>query len=103
MAATGIELIRPDWPAPAHVQAAATTRVGGFSNEPYASLNLGRLSSSKIAKQWLAHSASGLRRAGLTRYTVPVWLTPRRLPRRQQCRLPRTHPLHLWQARPVPS
>ncbi len=41
MAATGIELIRPDWPAPAHVQAVATTRAGGFSNGPYASLNLG--------------------------------------------------------------
>ncbi len=41
MAAADIELIRPDWPAPVNVQAVATTRVGGYSNGPYASLNLG--------------------------------------------------------------
>lgn len=34
-------LITPDWPAPARVRAAATTRVGGVSSRPYASLNLG--------------------------------------------------------------
>lgn len=37
----GIELIHPDWPAPAHVRALATTRTGGVSDGPYASLNLG--------------------------------------------------------------
>jgi YfiH family protein len=37
----GIELIRPDWPAPARVCAASTTRGGGASAAPYASLNLG--------------------------------------------------------------
>jgi len=41
MAAADIELIRPDWPAPANVHAVATTRIGGFSSGPYASLNLG--------------------------------------------------------------
>jgi len=41
MAAADIELIRPDWPAPAHVHAVGTTRIGGYSSEPYASLNLG--------------------------------------------------------------
>jgi polyphenol oxidase len=41
MAAADIELIRPDWPAPANVHAVATTRVGGYSSGPYASLNLG--------------------------------------------------------------
>ena len=30
-----------DWPAPMHVHAGATTRVGGFSEPPYDSLNLG--------------------------------------------------------------
>lgn len=35
------ELIRPDWPAPARVHAASTTRHGGVSTGPYASLNLG--------------------------------------------------------------
>jgi polyphenol oxidase len=33
--------IKPDWPAPAHVQAAFTTRAGGVSLAPFDSLNLG--------------------------------------------------------------
>lgn len=33
--------IVPDWPAPPHVQAFITTRAGGVSTGPYASLNLG--------------------------------------------------------------
>ncbi len=34
-------LIIPDWPAPAHVKALQTTRLGGTSCKPYDSLNLG--------------------------------------------------------------
>jgi hypothetical protein len=41
MAATDLELIRPDWPAPLSVQAVSTTRTGGFSTGSYVSLNLG--------------------------------------------------------------
>ena len=33
--------IRPDWPAPTGVHALITTRAGGISKPPYASLNLG--------------------------------------------------------------
>lgn len=33
--------IVPDWPVPARIQALVTTRNGGFSTGPYASLNLG--------------------------------------------------------------
>ena len=36
-----MELIRPDWPAPAWVQACCTTRSGGVSGGAFASLNLG--------------------------------------------------------------
>lgn len=36
-----LELIAPDWPAPAAVRAVATTRSGGVSTGAYASLNLG--------------------------------------------------------------
>jgi len=36
-----MEFISPDWPAPANVRAAVTTRSGGVSVGPYASLNLG--------------------------------------------------------------
>ena len=32
--------LRPDWPAPANVFALCTTREGGVSSGPYASLNL---------------------------------------------------------------
>ncbi|MDX2416006.1 MAG: peptidoglycan editing factor PgeF [Xanthomonadales bacterium] len=37
----GIELIKPDWPAPANVHAFTTTRNGGFSQGPWDSFNLG--------------------------------------------------------------
>lgn len=36
-----IELIRPDWPAPANIHAFTTTRNGGFSQGSWDSLNLG--------------------------------------------------------------
>lgn len=36
-----IELITPDWPAPARVRSLQTTRCGGVSLSPYDSLNLG--------------------------------------------------------------
>lgn len=36
-----MDLIRPDWPAPAWVQAWSTTRSGGVSEGPFDSLNLG--------------------------------------------------------------
>jgi len=41
MADTSVELISPDWPAPAGIRAVSTTRGGGVSGAPYASLNLG--------------------------------------------------------------
>lgn len=36
-----VHLITPEWPAPAHVRAFMTTRQGGVSQAPFASLNLG--------------------------------------------------------------
>jgi YfiH family protein len=36
-----LDYIQPEWPAPAYVFAASTTRVGGISEGRYASLNLG--------------------------------------------------------------
>ena len=35
------DFIIPDWPAPANVKAIQTTRLGGYSAEPYESFNLG--------------------------------------------------------------
>jgi hypothetical protein len=37
-----LEWIRPEWPAPVSVRGLSTTRVGGVSHDPYASLNLGQ-------------------------------------------------------------
>lgn len=39
--AASMNFITPNWPAPSHVKALQTTRVGGVSVGPYASLNLG--------------------------------------------------------------
>ena len=36
-----VDWLRPDWAAPAHVQALCTTRAGGCSTGAYASMNLG--------------------------------------------------------------
>ena len=38
---SGADWLRPDWPAPVGVQACVTTRVGGVSQGPFASFNLG--------------------------------------------------------------
>jgi YfiH family protein len=44
-----LSLIRPEWPAPAHVRAATTTRTGGVSKAPFESLNLGKASGDEAA------------------------------------------------------
>lgn len=40
-AVSELSLIRPDWPAPSNIRAVCTTRLGGVSQSPWASLNLG--------------------------------------------------------------
>ncbi|RBW48209.1 peptidoglycan editing factor PgeF [Marinobacter sp. F3R11] len=40
-AASSLTLIHPDWPAPENIHALCTTRAGGVSQPPWASLNLG--------------------------------------------------------------
>lgn len=61
--------IVPDWPAPARVRALVTTRNGGFSTGPYASLNLGmRVNDDPVVVE--------RNRARLSRYLpeAPRWL-----------------------------
>ena len=41
MSATSLQLIEPQWPAPDKVRALSTTRVGGYSQPPFDSFNLG--------------------------------------------------------------
>ena len=65
-----VPLILPDWPAPANVRAAMTTRVGGASQESYHSLNLG------FAGDDPAHVAENRRRLSeaLALPAEPGWL-----------------------------
>ena len=66
-----LPLLKPDWPAPARVRAAVTTRIGGCSEGPYASLNLGVHVGDD--PQCVAANRAWLRRA-LNLNGEPVWL-----------------------------
>ncbi|BAZ95003.1 laccase [Thiohalobacter thiocyanaticus] len=67
----GHDWIVPDWPAPAGVQAVSTTRAGGVSTGPYASLNLaGHVGDDPAA---VAANRARLREA-LSLPTEPAWL-----------------------------
>jgi len=81
--------IRPDWPAPPHVRAFATTRAGGVSEGEFASLNLGGKGGDDPARiernreilrehlperpQWLVqvHGAASVRLESLPPATAP--------------------------------
>lgn len=68
---TGLQLIEADWPAPTNVRAVATTRVGGVSGGPYASLNLG----AHVGDEARAVSENRLRlRTALGLPRDPLWL-----------------------------
>lgn len=58
---TALRRQAPDWPAPASVGALVTTRLGGCSVQPYASLNLGTHVGDKTAS--VAHNRRVLRSA----------------------------------------
>jgi YfiH family protein len=64
-------MIRPDWPAPAHVHACTTTRAGGVSVGGYASLNL-----ADHVGDDPAHVARNRKRlaAALALPSAPFWL-----------------------------
>lgn len=66
-----IEVLRPDWPAPATVQAASTLRVGGVSTGGFAGLNLGAHTGDAAAA--VAENRRLLRTA-LTLPCEPQWL-----------------------------
>lgn len=61
---------RPDWPAPAGVCALQSTRVGGVSSGPFASLNLGN----HVGDDPGAVSANRLRLFAGEQAVCPVWL-----------------------------
>jgi hypothetical protein len=65
------EFLWPNWPAPAGVHAAMTTRAGGVSQGPYASFNL----ASHVGDEAAAVSENRRRlRAALELPTEPAWL-----------------------------
>ncbi|MFZ5842696.1 MAG: peptidoglycan editing factor PgeF [Pseudomonadota bacterium] len=66
-----IEVLRPDWPAPAHVHAASTMRTGGVSEGAYRGLNL-RLNIGDAAANVRRNQA--LLRTALALPNDPVWL-----------------------------
>lgn len=69
---TSLQVLRPDWPAPNRVQAFATTRAGGASTGPFASLNLGDHVGD--APEAVAVNRARLR-AACSLPAEPIWLT----------------------------
>ncbi len=67
-----LQLIYPDWPAPAHVKALTTTRNGGFSLGPYASFNLGNHVGDDPEH---VHQNRALLTEALKLPSDPLWLT----------------------------
>lgn len=65
------ELIYPDWPAPATVKAASTTRIGGVSKTPFDSFNLGLHTADDLSSV-LENRQRLLTTLGLQRQ--PAWL-----------------------------
>ena len=66
------DLIRPDWPAPDRVRACTTTRTGGVSVGPFASLNL----AAHVGDAAVAVTANrGRLRAALDLPAEPLWLS----------------------------
>lgn len=66
-----MELIIPNWPAPAHVKACSSTRLGGDSVEPYSGLNLG----AHVGDDWILVEKNRQRLAQMAKMpSAPVWL-----------------------------
>lgn len=66
-----VQLIHPDWPAPANVRAVSTTRSGGLSTGHFASLNLGD-HVGDAPSQVACNRARLVKHLGLS--TEPCWL-----------------------------
>ena len=73
-AARGIDWIVPQWPVPSCVQAFVTTRNGGVSHGPRASLNLGDASGRGATPEETAAIAENRRRVAAFLPAAPHWL-----------------------------
>lgn len=74
LAAAGLDWIVPDWPAPRGVCALATTRQGGVSRGPYATMNLGFATGGRASGDDPASLAANRRRLALFLPADPMWL-----------------------------
>jgi YfiH family protein len=70
----GLDWIVPAWPVSPHVQAFATTRNGGVSATPYATLNLGFTTSRSASADSAASVRENRRRVARFLPSAPVWL-----------------------------
>lgn len=67
--ASSLDWILPDWPAPGNVAAVVTTRHGGVSRAPYATMNLG----ARVGDEEQAVAANRQLLVDIS-HTQPVWL-----------------------------
>ena len=74
IAAAGLDWIVPRWPAPSRVRAFVTTRNGGVSAGPCASLDLGTVPPSDAARDELRAVAENRRRVQAFLPSAPAWL-----------------------------
>ena len=74
LAAAGLDWLVPRWPAPASVGALSTTRNGGVSTGPTASLNLGLFGAVRDGVDTPAAVAQNRRRLEAFLPSPPVWL-----------------------------
>jgi hypothetical protein len=74
VARAGLDWIVPDWPAPPNVHALVTTRTGGVSTGPYATMNLGFATSARTTGDAATAIAENRRRLERFLPSPPVWL-----------------------------
>ncbi len=66
-----MNFIQPQWPAPAHVKAVFTTRIGGFSQGSFSGFNLGDHVGDDLIR---VHHNRMLLKAHLQLPSTPIWL-----------------------------
>jgi hypothetical protein len=74
LARAGLDWIVPEWPAPAAVRALVTTRAGGVSAGPYATMNLGFATPARTTGDAPSAIAENRRRLDGFLPSPPVWL-----------------------------
>ena len=74
LAAARLDWIVADWPAPPTVCALITTRSGGVSRGPYATMNLGFATANRVTGDDIACLAENRRRLDRHLPSSPVWL-----------------------------